>query len=67
MNPTGIEILGTVLFAIAVMHTFLVKKFEHIAHKYPKGSIGAETFHFLGEVEAVFGLWAAVLIVGHLH
>lgn len=63
LNPTVIEIIGTVLFAVAVMHTFLVKKFEHIAHKYPKGSIGAETFHFLGEVEAVFGLWALVLIV----
>jgi hypothetical protein len=59
MNPTPIEVLATVLFALAVIHTFLVKKFEHLAHKYPKGSIPAETFHFLGEVEAVFGMWAA--------
>lgn len=63
MNPTGIEMLGTVLFAVAVIHTFLVKKFEHIAHKYPKGSIAAESFHFLGEVEVVFGLWALVLVL----
>lgn len=63
MNPTPIEILATVLFALAVMHTFLVKKFEHLAHKYPKGSIPAEAFHFLGEVEAVFGMWAALFIL----
>lgn len=63
MNPTPIELLATVLFAIAVAHTFMVKKFETLAHKYPKGSIGAEAFHFLGEVEAVFGLWAAIFII----
>lgn len=64
MNPTPIEILGTVLFALAVIHTFVVKKFEDIAHKYPKGSMGEGLFHFLGEVEAVFGMWALALIVG---
>lgn len=62
MNPSAIEIIGTVLFACAVLHTFMVKKFEHIAHKYPEGSIGENVFHFLGEVEAVFGIWAAIFI-----
>jgi predicted cation transporter len=62
MNPTTIEIVGTLLFGLAVIHTFLVKKFEDLAHKYPKGSIGENLFHFLGEVEAVFGIWAAVFI-----
>jgi hypothetical protein len=33
-----------------------------MGHKYPKGSIPENVFHFLGEVEAVFGMWAAVLI-----
>jgi len=64
MNPTPIEVLATVLFAIAVCHTFLVKKFEHVAHAAKKGSIKAEFFHFLGEVEAVFGIWALVLVCG---
>ena len=54
--------MGTILFAVAVLHTFMVSKFERLAHKYPKGSIGENVFHFLGEVEAVFGMWAAVLI-----
>src|SRR5690554_1929919 len=62
MNPSSMEILATVLFAIAVIHTFLVKNFEQISHRYPKGSIKAEFFHFLGEVEAVFGMWAAAFV-----
>lgn len=57
----SIQIVATVLFGIAVLHTFLVKKFEHIAHKYPNGSPAHELFHFLGEVEAVFGMWGAAL------
>lgn len=62
MNPTNIQLVGTILFVLAVIHTFLVSKFEHLAHKYPEGSIGENVFHFLGEVEAVFGIWAALFI-----
>lgn len=62
MNPTTIQIIGTVIFAIAVIHTFIVKKFEDMAHKYPEGSIGREFFHFIGEVECVFGIWSAIFL-----
>ncbi|MFT6630852.1 MAG: hypothetical protein ACJAS4_000796 [Bacteriovoracaceae bacterium] len=62
MSNTTVQVVGTALFGIAVIHTFLVKKFEHLAHKYPSGSPASEFFHFLGEVEAVFGMWAAILI-----
>lgn len=62
MNPTNIQLVGTILFAIAICHTFLVKKFENLAHKYPEGSMGENFFHFLGEIEAVFGIWSAVFI-----
>ncbi len=65
MEPTTVELVGTILFALAVIHTFLVSKFEKLAHKYPEGSIGENTFHFLGEVEVVFGLWAAIFIGAH--
>lgn len=58
------EILATVLFAAAVLHTFCVKKFAHWAHKYPEGSIKENVLHFLAETEVVFGLWAAALFVG---
>ncbi len=65
MNPAPIEIIATVLFALAVCHTFLVKKFENIAHTYPEGSVGENLFHFLGEVEAVFGIWALFFVCAY--
>lgn len=62
MNPTTMQIIGTSFFALAVIHTFLVSKFEHLAHSYPEGSLRREFFHFFGEVEAVFGMWAYTFI-----
>lgn len=62
MNPTPIELAATIIFALAVLHTFLVSKFAKIAHHYPEGSIGENFFHFMAEVEAVFGMWAAVFM-----
>jgi hypothetical protein len=62
MNPTNIQLVGTILFALAIMHTFLAGKISHFGHKYPKGSIQENLFHFLGEVEAVFGIWSAVFL-----
>ncbi len=64
MNPSSTELLATVLFALAVVHTFSVKRFAHWAHKYPRGSIAENLLHFLAETEVVFGLWAAVLFIG---
>ncbi len=63
MSPTTIQIIGTVIFTMAVLHTFVVSKFQHIAHHHPEGSIGRNIFHFLGEVEAVFGIYALLFIV----
>ena len=63
MNPTIIELSATIIFAIAVLHTFVVSKFAEIAHHYPEGSIGENFFHFMAEVEAVFGMWAVVFIL----
>ncbi len=60
MNPSTVELVGAGLFAIAVLHTFSVKYFEKLAHRYPSHE---GVFHFLGEVEAVFGFWALALVV----
>ncbi len=56
------ESLATSLFALAVIHTFMCSRFQHLAHRFPKGSVAENVFHLLGEVEVVFGVWAAVLI-----
>ncbi len=52
------EWIGTGLFALAVLHTFSTKFFDHLSHVKPAH---AGIFHLLGEVEVVFGFWAMVL------
>lgn len=64
MTVTAIEIVASTFFALAVLHTFSVKRFAHWAHRHPKGSIAGNLLHFLAETEVVFGLWAAALFVG---
>jgi hypothetical protein len=59
MNPTTVQMIGATLFALAVIHTFSVAYFERLAHRYPAH---AGAFHFLGEIEAVFGFWALVFV-----
>lgn len=63
MNPGIVEIAATIIFALAIIHTFLVSKFAHIAHSYPEGSMGENFWHFMAEVEAVFGMWSAIFII----
>jgi len=49
------------VFVLAIAHTFSTGVFERLAHAQPKH---AGLWHFFGEVEAVFGLWALVLVLG---
>ena len=55
-----IEIIATVLFVLAIIHTFSVPIFAKLAHK---GGAHSGIWHLMSEVEAVFGVWAIVLIV----
>jgi hypothetical protein len=55
-----LEITAAGLFALAVLHTFSTRYFEHLAHTR---TAHAGIWHLLGEVEAVFGLWAIVLVL----
>src|SRR4026209_2781584 len=60
-TPVGtLEVVGAALFALAVVHTFSTRYFEHLAHTR---TAHAGVWHLLGEVETVFGIWAFVLIV----
>ena len=61
MTPTTLQLLASGLFAVALLHTFAAKRFEHLAHTHPRH---AGLFHLLGEVEVVFGFWAIVLVAG---
>jgi hypothetical protein len=70
------NLVATIIFLCAIIHTFLTSRFLAIAHKWEKEHkkkiqqglvsrysvhIGAGVFDFLGEVEVVFGLWAMAL------
>jgi hypothetical protein len=56
----ALDIAAAVIFALALIHTFTVKQFERLSHRYPRH---AGLFHLLGEVEIVFGFWAFVLLI----
>lgn len=77
------NVAATVIFFLAIIHTFAAGPLNKIAHRlevkhaerlrlrggkdetYPEGedevSFGATVFHFLGEVEAIFGMWVIAL------
>ncbi len=64
IETVGIEnILATACFGLAVLHTFLVKKFQHLASKFPSGSVLENLFHLLGEIEVVFGIWSGIYLL----
>ncbi len=58
--PGMVEIAAVTIFAIALLHTFSTHYFQALAHAQPNH---AGLWHLLGEVEVVFGFWAAVLLV----
>lgn len=76
VNHTPFNLVATLIFLVAIIHTFLSSKFLFYAHKWKaehqqeieagresedSTHLLAEIFHFLGEVEVVFGLWAVAL------
>lgn len=63
MTYTRIELLGTIFFGLAVIHTFLVGRFTAWAYHFPKDSLWSNILHLLGEIEAVFAIWASVFML----
>lgn len=75
--------VASLIFLLAICHTFLTSKFRHWAHvaeeehtaRVPRRAVAdvnedgqpdevsfkGQLLHFLGEVEAVFGIWALAL------
>ena len=60
LSASTADVVATVLFAIAVLHTFSTRAFQRLAHVQPRH---AGLWHLLGEVEVVFGFWAMVLVL----
>jgi hypothetical protein len=57
---TTMQLVGAILFACAIVHTFAAKGFEILADRHPRHE---GLFHLLGEVEVVFGFWAFILML----
>lgn len=65
--------VATALFLLAILHTFLAPRFLAASHRLrerveaahgPGAHSGkVEVLHFLGEVEAVFGIWVLPLMI----
>lgn len=66
MIYSTIELLGTVFFGLAVLHTFLVGKILQWAHRFPKDSLWNNILHLLSEIEAVFAIWASLFMLIYL-
>jgi hypothetical protein len=75
-NP--FNLVGTVIFFLAILHTFFSTKLLNISHRLeeaherrieagtaPRNSVShaGRLLHFLGEIEVIFGLWAIPLMV----
>ena len=61
MEAPLIRYLAAAAFAVALLHTFGAKALERLGRRYPRH---AGLWHLLGEVEVVFGFWAALLLGG---
>jgi Putative Na+/H+ antiporter len=71
-----INAIATLIFLLAVIHTFLASRFTEASHRAQarhdaaqaaaglplRPSVAAEMLHFFGEVEVVFGLWVIPLV-----
>jgi hypothetical protein len=60
MTAAPLQWVAAALFALAILHTFATKFFDHLSHQQPRH---AGLWHLLGEVEVVFGFWAIVLVL----
>ena len=60
MNPSTLQIVALVIFVLALIHVFMVARFEKMASRHPSF---AGLFHLLGEVEVVFGFWGMALFL----
>ncbi len=62
MGSIEIRYIATIFFVLAVLHTFAAKFIHSLAKKCKPGSFGEKLFHFLGEVEIIFGIWSLLFI-----
>jgi hypothetical protein len=87
IRQSPFNLVATIIFLLAVIHTFMAGYFQRLAHRLENKhlerlriqraaegrdpevsrekdtSFSATTCHFLGEVEAIFGIWCVPLLL----
>ncbi|MFM2344416.1 MAG: hypothetical protein RLZZ210_1027 [Pseudomonadota bacterium] len=70
ISYTLLQFTSSIIFIIAIVHTFCAGFFKKLAHKYENNininhsnKYKYKLFHVLSEVELIFVLWAIVLIL----
>jgi predicted cation transporter len=63
MFDQKIYYLSTACFLLAICHTFFTSKIEVFSHRFVSDSAPKKLFHYLAEVEVVFGLWSLIFFV----
>jgi hypothetical protein len=58
-----VHLLGSAVFAAAVLHTFFTKAIHKASHRFKKGSFLSYALILLGEVETVFIFWSALYLI----
>ena len=59
MDPS-LNYLSTILFGLAIAHSFLTKPILKLSYTFPKYK---KIWHFLSEVEIVFGFWGLIFLI----
>ena len=59
-DPTNVEIVGSVLFGLAILHSFLIQKVHILARRVSNRTLARGLFYF-SEIELVFAIWAVLL------
>ena len=86
-QQNGFNLVASIIFVCAILHTFLAGFFVNMAHHHQEQheerikkegrtacakpqegakddvSFTAQALHFLGEIEVIFGLWVAALVI----
>lgn len=59
----SLKVLSSLIFFLAIIHTFLVSKFAIVAKKFPSHSFAYKILYIFSEIELVFIFWSFVFSV----
>ena len=62
-DAVSMQSIATACFAVSILHSFFARPIGNLSERFRPHSVGSRAFHLLGEVELVFALWGAVLLM----